>query len=239
MTYIKERIIELAKNKGISVEDFAINIGMTYSSFKGSAKYTPLNSDAIGNILTLHSDVNPEWLLTGKGEMLKENLIEKGIIDIDDQQMSIHRLRADYYNQNRQIIPLFEIEASAGLSTLFANQSTQIPLDFISVPNAPKCDGALFVRGDSMYPLLKAGDIACYKTIVELQDIRYGEMYLLDIEDNSDRYLTVKYVHRSDLGDDYITLVSENKYHAPKDEHKSHIKAIALIKVTIRYNTIS
>jgi phage repressor protein C with HTH and peptisase S24 domain len=72
MTYIKERIIELAKNKGVRVEDFAVNIGMTYSSFKGNAKFTPLNSDAIVNILTLYKDVNAEWILTGDGSMLKE-----------------------------------------------------------------------------------------------------------------------------------------------------------------------
>jgi phage repressor protein C with HTH and peptisase S24 domain len=137
------------------------------------------------------------------------------------------------------LIPLYELEASAGLNTLFAHQNTQIPLDYISVPNAPKCDGALYIRGDSMYPVLKAGDIVCFKIIKEFQDVRPGEMYVLDIEDNSDRYLTVKYIQRSDISDEYFKLVSQNTNHQSKEEHKSHIKALAIVKVSIRYNTIS
>ena len=39
--------------------------------FKGIAKMTPLNSDAIANILSIYQDVNPEWLLTGKGGVHK------------------------------------------------------------------------------------------------------------------------------------------------------------------------
>ena len=43
-----------------------------------------------------------------------------------------------------------------------------------------KCDGAIHIVGDSMYPLLKAGDIVFYKEMsIDLQYIFYGEMYLL------------------------------------------------------------
>lgn len=192
-------------------------------------------------IYTKCVDVDIDWIFTGKGEMLKKESPMKDVetINIPNGQMSLYRLKTDYYNQDKQSIPLYEIEASAGLSTLFANQHTQVPLDFITIPNAPKCDGALFVRGDSMYPLLKSGDIACYKTILDFADVRFGEMYILDIENSSDRYLTAKYLQKSELGKDYITLVSENKHHSPKDEPITNIKALALVKVTIRYNTLS
>ena len=45
---------------------------MTYGNFTGKAKETPLNSTAISNILLEMPDINAEWLLTGKGNMLKE-----------------------------------------------------------------------------------------------------------------------------------------------------------------------
>jgi regulator of replication initiation timing len=44
---------------------------MIYGNFTGKAKETPLNSNAIGNILLEIPDVNLEWLITGQGSMLK------------------------------------------------------------------------------------------------------------------------------------------------------------------------
>ncbi|MGQ1929031.1 transcriptional regulator [Ornithobacterium rhinotracheale] len=70
---IKERILYLLDMKGVAKSTFFPKIGMTYGNFTGKSKETPLNSDAIGNILSEFPDLNPEWLLTGKGEMLKGN----------------------------------------------------------------------------------------------------------------------------------------------------------------------
>ena len=69
---IKERIIQLIEYKGIAKENFYVKIGMTSASFRGKAKESPLNSNAIENILSEIPDVNIEWLLTGKGSMLKQ-----------------------------------------------------------------------------------------------------------------------------------------------------------------------
>lgn len=261
---IKERVIQLIESKGIPKESFYIKIGMTSASFRGKAKETPLNSNAIENILSEIPDVSPEWLLTGKGEMLKNThpnthldthlevknrkRIEEKEESLDklylndspiNAQMSLYKLRTDYFGSERQSIPLYEIDAAAGLAMLFSSQVQQIPIDHIIVPNAPKCDGAVYIRGDSMYPILKSGDIACYKTINDLNNIYYGDMHLLDFDIEGDQHLTVKYVQKSDLGDDYVRLVSHNDHYAPKDIHKSTIRGIALIKLSIRYNSLA
>ncbi len=68
---IKERIIQLIEFKKIPKEEFYTRIGMTSANFRGQAKKTPINSTAIENILSEIPDVNPQWLLTGKGSMLK------------------------------------------------------------------------------------------------------------------------------------------------------------------------
>ncbi|MFL0086935.1 hypothetical protein [Tenacibaculum maritimum] len=68
---IKERLIQVIEYKGIAKEVFYKKIGMTSASFRGSAKKTPLNSNAIENILSEITDLNSYWLLTGKGSMLK------------------------------------------------------------------------------------------------------------------------------------------------------------------------
>ena len=72
-TNIKERVIFFAKSSGLSIEPFLLSIGMTYGSFKGKAKEGSLNSEAIAKIFTNHPSISLEWLLTGKGKMIKED----------------------------------------------------------------------------------------------------------------------------------------------------------------------
>ena len=55
---------------------------------------------------------------------------------------------------------------------------------------------------------------------------------------DGDEYLTVKYVNHSERGDNWIKLVSYNQYHQPKDFPLSSVKAMAIIKLSIRMNTM-
>ncbi len=80
---IKDRIIQLIEQKGIKKEEFFKKIGMTSANFRGKAKKTPLNSNAIENILTEIPDLNGHWLLTGKGEMLKDVTSDSQTVHID------------------------------------------------------------------------------------------------------------------------------------------------------------
>lgn len=68
---IKQRVLQVIDLKGVKKEDFFNEIGMTSANFRGKAKETPLNSTAIENIFTVVPDLNMEWLITGKGEILK------------------------------------------------------------------------------------------------------------------------------------------------------------------------
>ena len=70
---IKERVVQLIETKGIAKEYFFGKIGITSANFRGDAAKTPLNSTAIENIFTEFPDLSLEWLITGRGEMLREN----------------------------------------------------------------------------------------------------------------------------------------------------------------------
>ena len=51
----------------------------------------------------------------------------------------------------------------------------------------PKCDGGLRIVGDSMYPLLKSGDIVFYKQVHDIMhSIIWGEMYLISFDIDGD-----------------------------------------------------
>ncbi|MCD8185166.1 MAG: S24 family peptidase, partial [Rikenellaceae bacterium] len=172
-------------------------------------------------------NIDPEWLEYGRGEMIQPLT----------QYVSLHHGRTDF-NLDMQRIPLYNIEGTAGLVPLFLNKHETTPIDYIQIPNLPRCDGAIYVTGDSMYPLLKSGDIVLYKQIQDIiNNIFWGEMYLISIDLDGEEYIMVKYIQKSELPD-HVKLVSQNQHHADKDVHMSRIKALALIKACIRMNSM-
>lgn len=235
ITKIKERILLYAQYKGIAYEKFTESIGMTYGNFKGSAKERPINSDALENILSKYNDINPVWLISGIGNMLNENS------QVSEPQnigyIPTSRKTSDNIYNNQEI-PLYNFEATAGLQQLFDSGSPREILDTIKIPNLPKCDGAITVSGDSMYPLLKSGDIVLYRQTT-VENIFFGEMYLLSVKlDEWEEYITVKYVQKSELGPEYVKLVSQNSHHQSKDILVNKITALAIVKASIRINTM-
>jgi hypothetical protein len=67
---IKERILYLAEYQEGNKQTFFKKIGMSYGNFTGINKSTPINSNAIQNILAHYPDTNLNWLITGEGEMI-------------------------------------------------------------------------------------------------------------------------------------------------------------------------
>jgi phage repressor protein C with HTH and peptisase S24 domain len=172
---------------------------------------------------------NFRWIIGGKGEMLKQDTIIT--------PMNINRKTKDGIIENQEV-PYYDFSAAAGLQELFDSGTPHKVLQTIKIPNLPKCDGAINVTGDSMYPLLKSGDIILYKQIT-VDDIFFGEMYLLSIlTKGHEEYVTVKYVQKSDLGKEYVKLVSQNQHHQPKDFKVNEISAIAIVKASVRFNTM-
>ena len=177
------------------------------------------------NILVQDFNVNPDWVDSGEGKMFNA-----------EPDLTPYNLRTDR-SLPLQSVPLYSIEGTAGLIPLFEQQQQFEPINYINIPNLPKCDGAIYVVGDSMYPLLKSGDIILYKQLNDVRDVFWGDMYLLSIDIDGEEYITVKYVQKSEH-EGYIRLVSQNQHHADKEVEISRIRAIALIKASIRMHTI-
>ena len=86
-TSIRERIAEFLILKGISRYRFYKDTGLSNGFLD---KPGSINSDNCEKICYCYPDINPEWLLTGKGEMLKSGeLIE---LEKSDKQASIEVL---------------------------------------------------------------------------------------------------------------------------------------------------
>jgi hypothetical protein len=76
-TTIKERVVQFAKKQSISQERFFHSIGMTSANFRGKAKESPLNSNAIANIITKYPDIDIHWLLVGESKSTQSNVVNE------------------------------------------------------------------------------------------------------------------------------------------------------------------
>jgi len=222
----KEKIVQWLENKGISKNAFYEKTGLSKGFLDKGAS---LGVDKLKVIVDNYPDFNPMWLLYDD-EKLPNGLVH--------EPFQVYRSRTDVDRDSQQI-PLYDLHASAGLVELFQHTGSNVPVESLKIPNLPKCDGAVYVTGDSMYPLLKSGDIVIYK---EIQDIRnniyWGEMYLISIDLEGEEYISVKYIQKSELSNEHVKLVSQNSHHQPKDLLISKIRALALIKASIRINSM-
>lgn len=146
---------------------------------------------------------------------------------------------AHTYKQNGlQQVPLYDLDATSGLAELFRNPRSQTPASFISLPDLPPCDGAVYVKGDSMYPLLKSGDIVLYKQVGNAANVIWGEMYLISFSLNGDEYTAVKYIKKHESDQDKVVLASYNPHHAPMEIPVRYIRALGIVKASVCFNTM-
>ena len=225
MSTVGERIRLMRKELNMTQEQLAQHLGIGKAALSmietGKAGLSTRNK----NIFVQDFNVNPEWIETGKGKIFNAEPDFTPYTHRTDKSLPL------------QSVPLYSIEGTAGLVPLFAEESTAKPINFIHIPNLPKYDGAIYIVGDSMYPLLKSGDIILYKQLNDVRDVFWGDMYLLSIDIDGEEYITVKYVQKSEH-EGYIRLVSQNQHHADKEVEISRIRAIALIKASVRMHTI-
>ena len=241
-----ERISQIIDYYGIkNVNSFA----KEYLGYDSSEKINRLKKEnakpsfeILNDISNKFEYINVEWLLTGRGNMLKsekaytiEDTAEHVVNDVE--VLYQHKSKAIERFWNEQEVPLYELDATAGLSTIFSNNQQQNIINFIKIPDLPRCDGAIYARGDSMYPLIKSGDIVIFKEVVDLSYLQLGEMYLVDYTLNNDDYLVVKYIQKSEV-EEHIKLVSHNPHHYPLDIPVSSVRAVAVIKASVRLNAI-
>ncbi|ADY51550.1 Peptidase S24/S26A/S26B, conserved region [Pseudopedobacter saltans DSM 12145] len=223
-----ERIKQFIDSKGITNQKFEKEVGFSNGAFSSQLKNNrTIGVDKLENILKKYPELNPIWALTGNGDMLNmESLSEDNIVTYGEKDKK----------REIQNIPLYSITASASILELFSDHNRTIPIDYIRIPNLPKCDGAIYITGDSMYPLLKSGDMVFYKNILNKDNIIWGEMYVLYIDNDGDEYFFTKYLQKSERPG-YVKCVSQNQHHQPVEFPIGSIKALAIVKASLRVNS--
>ncbi|MCM1110545.1 MAG: hypothetical protein NC336_05005, partial [Clostridium sp.] len=202
---IRSRLRGLLRDKGVTVNRLADgDAALQRRLSRQLNEEVNLTVDTILYFLNAFPGLSASWVLEGQGNPFPSE--DELSIDCG----SVRRLQGRFTDRidPENSIPVYSVEASANLDTLQAGEGYEEHIiGTVHVPNVPRCDGATYVRGDSMYPLLQSGDLIGFRQLpVSRESIFFGEIYLISLDVDGDRYLTVKYIQPSMTGDQYVTL---------------------------------
>lgn len=204
---IKENILQYLDFKGVSNYEFYRTTGVSNGVL---SQKSGMSEENTMRFLSHYEDVNIEWLLTGKGSMLKTDAPASAV----------------------KAIPLIPLDAMAG----FGSGSMQImewDTESYVIPEFEELDVDFLIRvkGSSMQPKYNSGDlVACKKLDVNNIFWQWNKVYVLD----TDQGPLIKRVKKAKTKD-CLLIVSENKNYDEFELHLSHVYAIALVVGVIRF----
>lgn len=159
----KDRIQQYIDYKGISNSKFEIEVGLSNGYWR---KTKSISSSVVEKILRIYSELNPLWVLTGEGEMLKKNSNEE--ISSTDEFSSEYT--TFLLPQSAMGGPLTGISAD---SVLLGNcEKVVSPIKGV--------DFAITVYGESMSPRYPSGSRLLIKKIDPNAFIDWGKAYVID-----------------------------------------------------------
>ena len=214
-TTFMERLQEYMTYKGINDSQMTITaelsnglIGKLRRSGKG------MNTVNVEKILSNFTDLSGDWLLTGRGSMLKEH---------DGRPIAIPT------TNRSEGIPLIPISAMAGMFTS-ERSVLESECEYYNVPGFKGADFLIYIKGDSMQPSFYSGDVvACKRVPLSGLFFQWNKVYVLDTNQGP-------IIKRIKPGSDneHIRIVSDNADYDPFEFPISEIYAVALVMGMIR-----
>lgn len=212
-----ERLSEFMTFKEINNNMITVSAGLSVGQIgKAIANNSGINSSSIEKILYAYPELNPEWLLTGKGNMIKELTVS-----------------TPNETEERKGFPLIPIEAMAGYGK---GDNQVMQYDVSSGYNIPELEGRgveylIRVSGSSMYPKYSNGDLLACKPLKDLSFFQWGKPYVLDTEQGA----IVKRLFQCDDNNEFLECVSDNKVFYPSFKiPKASVRAVAIVVGVIR-----
>ena len=169
------RVIQYIDNKGINNSLFEKKCGLS-NGYLGTQlrRNADLGEGVLNKILDNCLDVSPEWLLTGKGEMLKSEGATEVIktprveiiepIKVEGRSLMPKVVVVDDEDNDR--IPLVSVKAQAGYLEGYDDSNYIEELPTYSLPEMRNGTYRMFqVSGFSMYPTLQDGSYVIGKFV--------------------------------------------------------------------------
>lgn len=139
----------------------------------------------------------------------------------------------DVYNVKQKFtphgVPVYALEATAGNIEQVAQDIPEKIEGYISLASFRDCIAFLYVKGESMYPTFKSGDLVGVCP-VEPDIIQYGNPYLIVTKDNQ---RMIKFI-RAGMDEEHLILRSKNKEFDDIPMKKERIVKLYRVKGPIR-----
>lgn len=187
MAIFSDNLAKFLGIKGVSIRALEQRIGSSNGVISRSiSKGTDISSQWVSKIIEAYPDLNPTWLLTGKGEMLKTNCVSR--VTPGDQMPVVSRKDTDNSSidqADNAIIsstrPRIPMDAAAGSLSIALDGVTASECERLQViPTFPKYDFTITARGDSMMPDFISGDELACAFVQESRFIQWGRPHVLD-----------------------------------------------------------
>lgn len=225
---IKQRILQFADNLRISKRKFYEEIGVSRGTLEAK---TGITEDVLAKFIATYPQVNILWLMTGKGEMLRNNS-EISTIATPFTASGSDSSQAGTCD-NVSTLPLIPFDALAGIPSIDNFGIAFADCDQYYIPEfaARGTDFLIRVSGSSMYPKYSNGDLLACTLVRDILFFQWGKVYVID----SSQGVLVKRIFPSNHPD-CISLVSDNSEHYPPfDFPKSDIRTLAIVSGVIRF----
>lgn len=216
MNNIRQRLIDIAKYKGVSVRAFEELCGLNRGNISNLAINGNIGSDKLSKIIDAIPEIDSEWLLTGRGKMLAEG-IQRGwpISQLDN-------------NTEIEMRPRIPLDAAAGSLSIMAESVSDAECErYPVIPRFPRYDFTIMVKGDSMEPEFQSGDEIACRLIDQPSFIQWGRPHVLDTTQG----VVLKRIYNKT---NTILFHSDNNLYQDFEIPKGDILHIAIVVGTVR-----
>jgi phage repressor protein C with HTH and peptisase S24 domain len=178
-----ERLEVYIKKKGISLNsiDVALNLSNGYIGKQIKSKAS-IGSDILQKIISHLQDLNPTWLLTGKGDMIlkpHQSLSDSG-------KTTLPAIVVTDKKGQEQIL-MMDSKAAAGFPAHINDADFYKKLPTMALPQVSNQSGTFIcvqITGDSMSPTIQHDQWVVARYEEEFENIRGGDICLVVTETN-------------------------------------------------------
>ncbi len=170
---------------------------------------------------------------------MRKDILDEGFVRLIKERLGFISLENGFSNEmlekvikavkSKKGTPVYAVEATAGNMELNGSLP-EVVEGYINLPSFKDCFAFLYVRGDSMYPKFKAGDLIGLAKLRDIDIIQYGQVFLVITKDDQ---RMIKYV-RKGKDDNHLVLRSENKEYDDISLDKKKVSKMFMVKGPIR-----